>query len=146
MAKVLIVFGSTTGNTETAAGWIAETLRKQGLETELRNAADVVVEGMAQGFDLVLLGSSTWGDDEVELQDDFIPVFEALETAGLGGCKAAAFGCGDSSYTHFCGAVDAIEEKLFSLGALVVAGALKIDGDPERGDVTAWAEEVAAHA
>lgn len=146
MVKALIVFGSTTGNTETAAGWIADTLRTKGIETELRNAADVVVEDMAQGFDLVLLGSSSWGEDEIEFQDDFIPIYEALETAALKGRKAAAFGCGDSSYTHFCGAVDAIEEKLFSLGALVIAGSLKIDGDPERGEVEAWAAEVADHA
>jgi flavodoxin short chain len=145
MTKALIVYGSTTGNTETAAGWIADTLRAKGIDTELRNAADVAVEDMAQGFDLVLLGSSTWGDDDVELQDDFIPVYEALETAGLKGCKTAVFGCGDSAYPHFCGAVDAIEEKLFDLGALVVAGSLKIDGEPERGDVAAWAEGVAAH-
>ncbi len=146
MTKALIVYGSTTGNTETAAGWIADTLRAKGIDTELRNAADVAVEDMAQGFDLVLLGSSTWGDDDVELQDDFVPIYEALETAGLKGHKAAAFGCGDSTYTHFCGAVDAIEEKLHSLGAEVVASPLKIDGDPERGEITAWAEEVAAHA
>lgn len=145
MAKALIVYGSTTGNTETAAGWIADTLRAKGIETELRNAADVAVEDMAQGFDLVLLGSSSWGDDEIEFQDDFIPVYEALDIAGLKGRKAAAFGCGDSSYTHFCGAVDAIEEKLAGLGAVLVAGPLKIDGDPERGEIETWAREVAAH-
>ena len=146
MGKALIVYGSTTGNTETAAGYVVAGLAKHGWETVVRNAADVSPEGLAEGFDLVLFGCSTWGDEDIELQDDFVPLFEELDKAGLAGRKVAVFGCGDSSYTHFCGAVDALGEKAVLLGAKLVAGALKIDGDPERGDVTAWAGEVAANA
>ncbi|MCM0755529.1 flavodoxin [Desulfovibrio aminophilus] len=145
MSKVLIVFGSTTGNTETAAGYISDVLVKHGADVTLKNAADVEVEGLARGWDLVLLGSSTWGDEDVELQDDFVPIYENLDKAGLRGVKAAVFGCGDSSYPHFCGAVDAIEERAQEQGAELVAGSLKIDGDPERGEIAAWAETVAAH-
>lgn len=146
MSKVLIVYGSTTGNTETAAGYVADTLLDRGLEVVVKNAARVSAPGLAEGFDLVLLGSSTWGDEEIELQDDFAALFEELDQSGLAGRKAAVFGCGDSGYTHFCGAVDAIEEKAAALGAVLVAESLKIDGDPGRAQVTAWAEEVADHA
>lgn len=145
MPKVLIVYGSTTGNTETAAGYAAAALQDRGLAVELQNAATVSAPGLAEGFDLVLLGSSTWGDEDVELQDDFVPLFEDLDQAGLKGRKVAVFGCGDSGYTHFCGAVDAITEKAESLGAVLVAESLKIDGDPGRAEVTSWAEEVADH-
>jgi len=58
----------------------------------------------------------------------------------------AVFGCGDSGYTHFCGAVDAIEEKAETLGALLIVGSLKIDGDPDKNEVVAWAQSVADHA
>ena len=146
MGKVLIVFGSTTGNTETAAIHIEGVLRGKGFETVLKNADDAKAKGLAEGFDLVLLGCSTWGDEDIELQDDFVPLFENLDEAGLKGKKVGVFGCGDSSYTHFCGAVDAIEEKAAALGAVLVTGTLKIDGDPERDEITTWAEEVAAHA
>ena len=146
MAKALIVYGSTTGNTEAAAEIISQALLKKGCQTVVKNAADVSPKGLAEGFDLVLFGCSTWGDEDIELQDDFIPLYEDLDKAGLAGRKVAVFGCGDSSYTHFCGAVDAIEEKAAQLGAKLIAGSLKIDGDPERGDVTAWAEEVVSHA
>ncbi len=145
MATVLIVYGSTTGNTETAAGYAAAALQDRGLAVELKNAANVSAAGLAEGFDLVLLGSSTWGDEDVELQDDFVPLYEDLDQAGLTGRKVAVFGCGDSSYTHFCGAVDAIAEKAEALGAVLVAESLKIDGDPGRVEVTSWAEEVADH-
>lgn len=145
MSAILIVYGSTTGNTESVAERVASTLSKAGHEVALKNAADIAAKGLAEGFDLVLLGCSTWGDEDIELQDDFVPVYENLEEAGLGGKKVAVFGCGDSSYTHFCGAVDAIEEKAASLGANVVVGSLKIDGDPDLGDAAAWAMEAVRH-
>ncbi|WP_319584202.1 flavodoxin [uncultured Pseudodesulfovibrio sp.] len=139
MSKVLIVYGSTTGNTESVADAIGKFLVSNGSEVVARNAADVAVEDMADGFDAVLLGCSTWGDDSIELQDDFIPVFDDLDKAGLNGKKVGVFGCGDSSYEYFCGAVDAIEEKAEELGAVLLGDTLKIDGDPDMGDVTAWA-------
>lgn len=144
MPKALIVYGSTTGNTETTARYVADTLSGKGYETEMKNAADVPAAGLGDGCDLVLLGCSTWGDDEIELQDDFIPLFDELESSALGGKKTAVFGCGDSSYTYFCGAVDAIEEKLEAMGSDVVTSGLKIDGDPDRDDIVAWTEEVLA--
>ena len=142
MSKALIVYGSTTGNTESVSDDIAKILEKNGHCVEIRNAADVHVEGMAEGFDAVFLGCSTWGDDDVELQDDFIPVFDELGTAGLSGKNVAVFGCGDSSYEHFCGAVDAIERRAEELGANLIGDSLKVDGDPDTGEITAWTDAV----
>ncbi|GFK93018.1 Flavodoxin [Fundidesulfovibrio magnetotacticus] len=142
MAKALIVYGSTTGNTESVADHVARTLRDEGASVELRDAASVNPEGLAEGFDLVLLGCSTWGDEDLELQEDFQELYERLEEAGLSGRKVAVFGCGDSSYKWFCGAVDAIEERAAQLGATVVAPGLKLDGEPDQADAMAWAREV----
>ena len=97
-------------------------------DVTLKNAADVDADGLAEGYDAVLLGCSAWGDDELELQDDFIPLYENMEAMGLSGVKLSAFASGDSSYTHFCGAVDAIEAKGKDLGAQIVAEGLKVDG------------------
>lgn len=146
MAKALVVFGSTTGNTESVAEYVGKTLEDAGMVVVVKNASNVTAAGMADGFDLVLLGSSTWGDDDVELQEDFQPLYENLEQANLSGKKVAVFGCGDSSYTHFCGAVDAIGEKVERLGADVVAAPLKIDGSPEKDEAVAWAREVVKNA
>ena len=121
---------------------IAKVLERNGHAVEIRNAAGVDVANMADGFDAVLLGSSTWGDEDIELQDDFVPVFESLDQAGLSGRKVGVFGCGDSSYTHFCGAVDAIEEKAEALGAVLMGDSLRIDGEPDNGEVEAWAQSM----
>ena len=146
MAKVLIVYGSTTGNTESVANDIAGILKNGGNEVAVLDAGKATPAGLCAGFDCVLFGCSTWGDESIELQDDFVPLFDAFDTIGASGVKAAAFGCGDTSYTYFCGAVDAITEKLGELGAKIVADGLKIDGDPSdaESDVKAWAEEVMA--
>ncbi|QLA14822.1 flavodoxin [Desulfolutivibrio sulfoxidireducens] len=146
MAKALVVFGSTTGNTESVAEYVAKTLEDAGMAVDVKSAAKVSAPGLGDGYDLVLLGSSTWGDDEVELQEDFQPLYEELDKANLSGKKVAVFGCGDSSYTHFCGAVDAIAEKVEQLGADVVAAPLKIDGSPEKDEAVSWAREVIKNA
>lgn len=140
MAKALVVFGSTTGNTEAVAGYVTSALADAGLDVVLKNAAQVKAAGLADGYDLVVFGCSTWGDDDVELQEDFVPLYDTLEEAGLSGKKVAVFGCGDSSYTHFCGAVDAIAEKAASLGAEVIDMPLKIDGAPDKDEAVAWAK------
>ncbi len=71
MCRALIIFGSTTGNTETMSDLIKETLEENGMETEIKNVTDASVSSLNGGHDLVLLGCPAYGDDEVELQEDF---------------------------------------------------------------------------
>lgn len=145
MAKVLIIYGSTTGNTETAAEIIEKNLASKGFQVNRENVIDAKVSDLNTA-DLVLFGCSTWGEDSIELQDDFIPFYESLDKASVENKKVGVFGCGDSSYTYFCGAVDAIEEKVSALSGKLVAEGLKIDGDPmdSRDDILRWADEVAS--
>ncbi|HLL60788.1 MAG TPA: flavodoxin domain-containing protein, partial [Candidatus Nitrosocosmicus sp.] len=42
--------------------------------------------------------------------------------------KFAVFGCGDSSYTNFCGAVLHLEEFVQKTGGKLVTDSLRIDG------------------
>ncbi|MDR1044308.1 MAG: flavodoxin [Candidatus Adiutrix sp.] len=146
MANVLIVYGSTTGNTEWVAGQLKEVWAAAGNDVEVVSAGKAKADGLCQGRDLVAFGCSTWGQDEVELQDDFIPLFEKFDSLGAGGVKTAVFGCGDEDYTHFCGAVDAITEKLEALGAKLLGGKLKINGDPgdSAAEIKSWASAVAS--
>lgn len=145
MGSALIVYGSTTGNTEYVAEVAERILSEAGASVKTLDASQAMPEGLCDGFDLILFGCSTWGDEEIELQDDFIPLFEQFDSIRAQGKRTAVFGCGDSSYTYFCGAVDVIEKKLEELGATVV-DTLKIDGDPqaEREVIEHWAKGVAA--
>ncbi|PIE74763.1 MAG: flavodoxin [Deltaproteobacteria bacterium] len=143
MASVIIIYGSTTGNTENTSEQIEKVLSEKGMDVTLKDVSDVKPADI-NDYDMVLMGCSTWGDEDIELQDDFIPFYEDLGSGDFSGKKVAVFGCGDSSYTHFCGAVDAIEEKVRDLGGKLVVDGLKIDGDPDdaEDDIKSWAEEV----
>ncbi len=149
MAKALIVFGSTTGNTERVANQVADVMKGKGLDVTVKNVTDAKAEELGGEYDLTLLGSSTWGDSEIEFQEDFQEFFDnEIGKADLKGKKVAVFGCGDSSYEFFCGAVDELEEKAKELGATVVGVGLKIDGDPDdaSSDIDDWAADVAGEA
>ncbi len=143
MAKAIIVYGSETGNTETVAEVIAAALEDANLEVTLKEVTQASVDELS-GYDLILLGSSTWGDEEKELQGDMVDFYDDLECADLSGKPAAAFGCGDSDYTHFCGAVDLLEDRLEQIGATLLDEGLRIDGDPDDDDARNWATQIVA--
>ncbi len=145
MASVLIVYGSSTGNTQYVAEEIEKILTAQGMDVKNVEVGRAKAEGLCDGYDMVLLGCSTWGVDEIELQEDFVYLFDRLEQANVKGKKVAVFGCGESDRTWFCGAVDAIEKKLKELDAHVV-DTLRVDGDPKekRSVINDWANRVGA--
>ena len=144
MAKILLVYGSTTGNTESVATLIDEILKEKGLDVTMKDVIDANVSELS-GYDAVLLGSSTWGDEEKELQEDFVFFYEDMDGIELDNQKIGIFGCGESSYEHFCGAVDLLEERVEEKGGKLLNESLRIDGDP--GDVldeiSDWATEIA---
>ena len=144
MSKVLIVFGSSTGNTESIAQKLAELVNAGGHEVKLLNAADASAQNLADGFDAVLFGCSAWGMEDLEMQDDFASLFEDFDSMGLAGRKVAAFASGDTEYEHFCGAVPAIEERAKELGAVIIADGLKMEGDAANDPdaVASFAEDV----
>ena len=143
MAKVIVIYASETGNTESVAKQIAAGLKDENIDVTLKNITDADVEDLSD-YDLILLGSSTWGDEEKELQADMVDFYEELESLDLTDIPAAAFGCGDSSYTHFCGAVDLLEDRLEQIGARLLVEGLRVDDqDDEEIDARAWAREIA---
>lgn len=145
MASILIVYGSTTGNTAFVADTAAKAMEKAGHQVTKKDVTDASAPGLCDGYDLIMFGCSTWGDDSIELQDNFISLFEEFDQINAAGKNTAVFGCGLSDYTYFCGAVDAIEEKLNQLGANVL-DTLKIDGDPqsERSEIESWLQKIAS--
>lgn len=112
-----IFFGSSSGNTENAANAIAAAL---GVSSDnVFNVGETSADTVAQ-FDTLLLGSSTWGDGE--LQDDWFSFIDDLKEQDLSGKKVAIFGCGDSDSNPdtFCGAIAEIYNALQDSGATFV--------------------------
>ena len=124
--KAIVLYGSTTGNTQTVAGWIGDALTAAGAEADVRDVAGAV---KLSDYNLVVLGSSTWGQGEI--QDDFAGFYDDMSADDFSGNKVAVFGCGDSVMfpDNFCEAVDKIEQKARECGAVIVAESLKVDGD-----------------
>jgi len=120
MAKISVIFGSTTGNTEAAARDIALALGATAVNVAEATDADFA-------SDLLVLGTSTWGDGE--LQDDWAANLGKLQAADLAGKKVAVFGEGDQvgfADTYLDG-MAALAEEAVKKGAVLV-GAWKAAG------------------
>lgn len=118
MSKIGLFYGSTTGNTETAA----ETIQKEfGGESvvKLHNITDVE-SGDFEGYDCLIIGCPTWNIGE--LQADWEGYIDELDDIEFNGKKVAYFGVGDQvGYTdNFLDAIGILEEKISSLGATTV--------------------------
>jgi len=140
MAKVLIVYGSTTGNTEMVAEELSDNLGDH--ELEVQDVAETSPEDLT-AYDLLVLGSSTW--DDGLLQPDFREFVEDLDV-DLSGKKVAIFGLGDSNYPDFCEAANILEEKVSAMKGELAVDTLRIDGFPDEPEnetkVEAWAAEL----
>ena len=88
MKKIGIFYGSTTGTTESVAEQIASHLGVGSSEVYNVGNTDAKV---AEEYELLILGSSTWGSGE--LQDDWYDFLEQLAGKNLSGKKIALFGC-----------------------------------------------------
>lgn len=125
MEKAIIIYGSSTGNTEKLAQFLAKEL-EQRFSVTIKDVIDTQPQDMLDK-DIVILGSSTWYDGE--LQEDFQEFYEVMDTVDLNGKKAAVFGAGDSSWEQFCRAVDILEEKVAEINGRLVVPGFKWDGD-----------------
>lgn len=121
MSSIGVFYGSTTGNTESAAEAIAQALGAECFSID----SDAL--GKMADFDVLVLGSSTWGVGD--LQDDWDAVADSLSGVSLSGKKVAFFGLGDQEgYSDtFVDAMGLLKEKLASTGASFI-GAWSTDG------------------
>ena len=115
--KIGIFYGSTTGNTADAARTLKDAMASVG-EVVLNEIANTDVSAMAD-YDLIILGSSTWGLGE--MQDDWFGK-ETLAGVDLTGKKAAVFGTGDQYgfADTFVDAIGILAEAAEQAGAALI--------------------------
>ncbi|HQM15680.1 MAG TPA: flavodoxin domain-containing protein [Candidatus Woesebacteria bacterium] len=140
MAKLLIIYGSTTGNTEMVAEQVADQLDAHN--PVLQDIADTQPKDLSN-YDAIIMGSSTW--DDGLLQTDFRDFAENLNV-DLSGKKIAVFGLGDSSYPDFCEAASLLEELVAKNKGELLVEPLKIDGFPDEEEneskIRAWCDSL----
>lgn len=121
--KIGIFYGSTTGETKEVARQIGKVM---GVADE--DIHDVAESGPSDvaPYDLLLLGSSTWGAGD--LQDDWYDFIDGLQAVDLGEKIVGLFGCGDETMSDtFGGALGVIYDRIQPTGANII-GAFDTDG------------------
>lgn len=121
MSKIAIVYGSSTGATES----VAQRIQTLFDDATLFNAESVTVEDL-KPFDFLIFGASTTGVGD--LQDDWEILLPKVEKMDFLGKKAALFSLGDSASfsTSFAGAMYIIYKAL--KGKVEIVGAVSTDG------------------
>ncbi len=91
MEKIAVIYGSSTGNTESIAKSIVSLI---GDSAEAINASKIS-EDIISEYSNLILGTSTWGLGD--LQDDWEGSLSVIERCDLSGKTIALFGLGDSA-------------------------------------------------
>ena len=150
--RVAIVYGSETGNTRSGAEIIIRALAAGGHQADgldvRESSLDALQAALSGEYDLALLGVSTWGAVDEEVQEDFTELYDAMETMDLSGRSVAVFGSGDQGYDAFAKAVDFVETRLREQGAAIVAPGFKfnLEPGPVQAELEAWARQAVAAA
>ena len=140
--KILILYASRKGQNANLAQRIKEVLEDEGLSADLKNVKGQKIE-LLRDYDVLLLGSSTWGDGD--LQTDFQVFEDGLRDEDLTGKTGAAFGSCSVMYPRFGWAVDILENRLKNNGAKVLQKGLKFDtqGGVNYTSAVEWAKRLA---
>ncbi len=122
MKSTIIIYGSTTGNTSTAA----ETLAGKLDGAVVKEVSAATADDLAK-YDNIILGTSTWGDGE--LQDDWFGFVNTVKDANLAGKTVALFGVGDQfSYSDtYVNGMGELYNAVKGTGATIV-GSTATDG------------------
>ncbi len=148
--NILVVYATNSGTTMTTAQTISDKLTGKGHTVTQKEVRDATVEDFSTP-DAILLGSPSWDFEGHEgmPHEDWIPLMDKMKTMTLENKPIAIFGLGDSSYKHFCGAVDHMEELVKTMKGKLLTPSLRIDkfysdqtGNMDK--INAWADSVIA--
>lgn len=142
------MYATNSGTTMTTAQTVSDKLTAKGHAVTMKEARDGSTEDFSSP-DAIILGSPSWDyeGNEGMPHEDWIPLMEKMKTLSLENKLFAVFGLGDSSYKHFCGAVDHMEELVKTVKGKLVVPSLRIDkfysdqtGNMDK--INAWADSV----
>ena len=134
MGNILIVYTTSTGNTELMAEAIHDYLVRAHYNVKIKTFDfDIIDVNDLQQYDAILIGTYTWDDGELPYEvEDF---YEELEDVDILGKVFGVFGSADSFYDTYGGAIDLIADRLENLKAKLVPERLKVDLEPDQDDL-----------
>lgn len=141
-SKVIVVYGTCSGNAEIVAESIRDGLCDLGLEVEFKRSELIKAESVKE-YGLIVLVSSTW--DVGKLNMNFVGFDKELRTLDLSSHYAAVVGLGDSkNYDVFCGAADIMTKSVEQTKATLLADTLRIDGEvySKLNDFRIWGKQL----
>lgn len=149
-SKVLIAYGSNSGNTRLTAQRIGSRLTDHGFAVTDRDVYRMRPADL-RGYDVVILGSCTWsryveGNElEAQLPEFFHRFAESAEHTRLPGTRFAIFALGRHEYTGFAGAANHLTIFVNKLGGRLMLEPFKVDGFPHQqwNTIDHWTDQLA---
>jgi len=126
--NILLIYATYSSSTKVAADVIEGVLTESGHTVTVIEAADSAPDDYVK-YDLVVMGSPSWYNSEMQgmPHEDFIKLKKQTDGKIFEGRKFAVFGLGDKTYSHFCGAVDFLEQYISEMQGTLVGDSIRID-------------------
>ncbi|MEM7147937.1 MAG: sulfite reductase subunit alpha [Verrucomicrobiota bacterium] len=139
--RVVLMYGSQSGNAQGLCEGFGETLEATGWEAPVFGMEDHEEVDLA-AEELVLLVSSTWGDGDPP--DNAVAFWKRLgeaEAGSLGHLKYSVLALGDTNYADFCEMGKRFDARMAELGAERMVDRVDCDVDFEDA-AEVWMNEV----
>jgi len=140
-ASILILYGTTTGNSEMVADELAEIFDRKGIPYRLSKTDEIDPEILYEVNTLLLLMSTDGDGDPPLMAEDFYSYLNNKSRADLHDLSYSVLALGDSYYDNFCQAGKDLDHMLEELGARRIVD--RVDCDEHYWeDAEGWIENV----
>lgn len=145
MAKILIIFGSTSGNTEMVCHKVAEVLQSNNNDVVLQRVEKSDAKKDPQNYDLCILASPTYGHGVLE--GNFINFREHMRKIDYNKQKFVVIGLGDFKYDedYHLESIKILETAVTESNGQLIADPLRVTKSPLRiinTLIPKWAESI----
>lgn len=130
MKKILILYVSSTGNTEQIAHLLNETLSDKDFDITTLSFDFTNLDSLnLLQYDGILFGTHTYDDGDLPFETEIF--LDTLLKLDLSNKVVGIFGSGDTSYSFFCEAVEIMKDEFALRNAIVLEHTVKVDLYPD---------------